>query len=63
MILFYKILIYLILVSSKVSIVKTDLTKVYNIVLIFSVCIYSNAADYKPQRLDEKKYILIVSMI
>lgn len=33
---------------------KTGLTKIYNIVLIFSVCISSNAADYKLQRLDEK---------
>ncbi|MFW1843062.1 lysozyme inhibitor LprI family protein [Acinetobacter pittii] len=52
--LFYRTSIYLISVSSKVNIVKTGLTKVYNIVLIFSVCICSNAADYKPQRLDEK---------
>ncbi|MBJ8430259.1 DUF1311 domain-containing protein [Acinetobacter pittii] len=33
---------------------KTGLIKVYNIVLIFSICVCSNAADYKLHQLDEK---------
>lgn len=35
-------------------IVKISLTKFYNVVLVFSVCICSNAADYKLHQLDDK---------
>jgi uncharacterized protein YecT (DUF1311 family) len=34
--------------------VRTSFIKFYNFLLVSSVCIFSNAADYKPQRLDEK---------
>ena len=34
---------------------RTSFIKFYNFLLVTSVCIFSNAADYKPQRLDEKK--------
>lgn len=47
----------------KVHIVRNSFTKFSNVLLVSSLSIYSNAADYKPQRLDEKKYIVIVSMI
>ncbi|EME4727898.1 DUF1311 domain-containing protein, partial [Acinetobacter baumannii] len=33
---------------------RTSFIKFYNFLLVSSVCIFSNAADYKPQRLDEK---------
>lgn len=33
---------------------KTSFIKFYNFLFVFSVCISSNAADYKLQRLDEK---------
>ena len=38
----------------KVYIVRNSFTKFSNILLVSSLSIYSNAADYKPQRLDEK---------
>nr|WP_220130571.1 lysozyme inhibitor LprI family protein [Acinetobacter baumannii] len=38
----------------KVHIVINSFTKFSNILLVSSLSIYSNAADYKPQRLDEK---------
>jgi len=36
------------------NIVKKNIFKLSNILLVSSLSIYSNAADYKPQRLDEK---------
>lgn len=33
---------------------RTSFIKFYNFLLVTSVCIFSNAAEYKPQRLDEK---------
>ncbi|MDC5240030.1 DUF1311 domain-containing protein, partial [Acinetobacter baumannii] len=33
---------------------RNSFTKFSNILLVSSLSIYSNAADYKPQRLDEK---------
>ncbi len=34
---------------------RNSFTKFSNVLLVSSLSIYSNAADYKPQRLDEKK--------
>jgi len=34
--------------------VRTSFIKFYNFLLVTSVCIFSNAADYKQQQLDEK---------
>ncbi|CAI3131399.1 hypothetical protein MWMV17_MWMV17_01621 [Acinetobacter calcoaceticus] len=39
----------------KVCVLRTNFIKFYNFLLVFGVCISSNAADYKPQQLDEKK--------
>ncbi|MDA3559070.1 DUF1311 domain-containing protein [Acinetobacter sp. AOR15_HL] len=33
---------------------RTSFIKFYNFLLVFNVCISSNAADYKPQELDDK---------
>lgn len=33
---------------------RTSFIKFYNFLLVTSVCIFSNAADYKQQQLDEK---------
>ncbi|HFF5107899.1 TPA: lysozyme inhibitor LprI family protein, partial [Acinetobacter baumannii] len=33
---------------------RTSFIKFYNFLLVSSICISSNAADYKPQQLDEK---------
>lgn len=35
-------------------IVRTSFIKFHNFLLVFSVCITSNATDYKPEKLDEK---------
>ncbi len=41
----------------KVCVLRTNFIKFYNFLLVFGVCISSNAADYKPQQLDEEKSI------